>query len=254
MTFEDKYISEVICVVQYKVKDDKVRLRVAEAERAFADIFPGQSQQTNVPDSGDPDLPRLILQAQNKRLAVSQKSCQLNLSVDKRISLTEQMSIVREDLLRFESDLFKFKSKEDLGECAVVLGVNIPSSDGKSSLLNHLYNRFFNAGQQTEFGELASYSFKVGYETTSKLYLNYEADVYSLHQLDFPKPTPLPQVLRVDIAEIPKIEEGIGIHVDVNNRPKATAASYVYSGIEEVMSAAFDFVDTKLDSLLGLGE
>ena len=253
MKFENKYISEVICLVQYKAIDGKVRHQVADAESAFSGMFSGQSQQTNVPDDTDPNIPRLIFQAGPKQLSISQKACQLNLNFENNEkTIDEQLTIIRKNLLSFQNDLLKFKSEDKLGECAIVIGVNVPCKEGKGAMLQQLYNRFFKIDQQVEFGELASYSFKVGYKTTENLYLNYEADVYELRKFELPKPTTLGQVVRFEAKDAPVIEEGIGLRVDINNKLKAASASYTYSGISELLPIASDFIVSKIDKLIGL--
>lgn len=251
MKFENKYISETICLIQYKVVDGKIRHRVADAENAFADMFSGQSQQTNVPDNTDPNIPRLIFQAGHKQLSISQKACQLNLSFEhNEKSIDDQLAIITKNLLAFQNDVLKFKPKNELGECAIVISVNVPCKQGRDSMLQHVYNRFFKVDQQAEYGELASYSFKVGYKTTGQCYLNYETDIYELRKLDLPQPTLFGQVLQIDSKDAPLIEEGIGIRVDVNNKPKVSSTAYAFSGVNELMHIAFDFILTKVDKLI----
>ena len=251
MKFENKYISETICLVQYKAVDGKTRHRVADAENAFADMFSGQSQQTNVPDSTDPNIPRLTFQAGQKQLSISQKACQFSLNFENtEKSIEEQLTIIKKNLLAFQNDLLKFKPKDELGECAIVLSVNVPCKEGRELMLRHMYNRFFKIDQQAEYGVLASYSFKVGYQTVGQCYLNYEADIYEVRKLDFPQPTTFGQLEQIDAKDIPLIEEGIRFRVDVNNKPKVHSASYTYSRIEELIPIAFDFIVAKVDTLI----
>lgn len=255
MKFEKKYISEVICLVQYRVIDAKIRHQVADAENAFSGMFSGQSQQTNVPDETDPNIPRLIFQAGQKQLSISQKACQLNLHFENNEkTIDEQLEIIKKNLLTFQKDLLKFKSEEMLGECAIVIGINVPCTGGKGAMLRHLYNRFFKFDQQAEFGELASYSYKVGYRTSDDLYLNYEADVYELRKFELPKPTLLRQVVRFEAKDGPLIEEGIGFRVDINNKLKATSATYTFIGVNELLPLASDFIASKIDKLIGLSD
>ena len=252
MKFEKKYISEAICIIEYKTIDDKVRYRAADAEAAFAIMFPKQSQQSNVPDNADPNLPRLIFQNGQKQLSVSQKMCQLNLSFgNNEKDIHGQLKIIEKNLLEFQGGLYKFKNKQELGLCAIVFSVNVPSKDGRDAMLHHAYSRFFKVDQQAEFGDLASYSFNVGYKTKELHYLNYEADIYELRKMDLPKPTLTGQVLRFDLGNMPLVEEGIGVRVDINNRPKVNSTNYVYSGVEELIPVATVFILGKLNNIMG---
>lgn len=253
MKFEKKYISEVICLIQYKDIDNKIRHRIADAEDAFAQMFTGQSQQTNVPDNSDPSTPRLIFQAGPKQLFISQKACQLSLNFESNEkTVDEQLAIIRKNLLAFQDGMHNFKLKEELNECAIVINVNVSCKEGRAAILQHVYNRFNKVDQQAEFGELASYSFKVGYKTKDQFYLNYETDVYELRKLEFAQPTPVEQIVRMNATDIPLIEEGISIHVDVNNKPKLNSATFTYSGIEELIPIVFDFIVTKVDNVIGV--
>ncbi len=251
MKFENKYISEAICLIQYKDIDSKIRHRVAEAENAFANIFSEQSQQTNVPDNTDPSFPRLIFKAGHKQLAISQKACQFSLGFENNEkTLNKQLEIITNQLSIFQNDVLRFKSKDELGECAIIANINIPCMEGRDSMLQHVYNRFFKIDQQAEYGKLASYSFKVGYETSNECYLNYETDIYELRRFDVLPPIEPGQVIHVDIKDSPVIEEGIGIRVDVNNKPKMRSTSYSYSGIEELVSIISNFITKKIDELI----
>lgn len=253
MKFEKKYISEVVCVVQYKAKDNKIRHRVADAENAFADMFSGQSQQTNVPDNTDPNIPRLIFQAGQKQLSISQKACQFSLNFDNNEkTIDEQLLIIKKNLLAFQNGLFGFKPKDELSECAIVVSVNLICKEKRDSMLQHVYNRFFKIDQQIEFGELASFSFKVGYKTKDQLYLNYEADIYELRKLDFQQSKTFGEVIQIDAKDIPVIEEGICVRVDVNNKPKVNSVSYTYSGVEELILVVSEFIAAKVDNVIGI--
>jgi hypothetical protein len=255
MKFENKYVSEIVCLIQYKDIDSKVRHRAADAETAFSEMFSGQTQQTNVPDSTDPNIPRLLFQTGAKQLFISQKACQLKLSFERnKKTIDEQLLVAQKNLLSFQNSVLKFIPKDNLGECAIVISVNIPTKENKVSLLQHIYNRFFKTDQQGEFGELASYSFKVGYKTASLLYVNYETDIYEVRSLSFAQPTPLIEVLKTDPKNVPVVEEGIGVRVDINNKPKANSEPYVYSGIDELTTVAFDFIENKIDTLMGISE
>ena len=65
---KNKYIDSATYVVTFQM-NEKIRLKQADAEKAFGSMFPSvQSIQTNVPDDYDPTAPRLIMQVAKKLL------------------------------------------------------------------------------------------------------------------------------------------------------------------------------------------
>lgn len=253
MKFGKKYISEVICIAQFKNIDVKIRHKIGDAEEAFKGMFPEQSQQTNVPDHFDPNQPRLIFHAGKKQLFISQASCQLKLSFDHDDKdINSQFSIIKKNLALFQNELTKFKSINEWNECAIVMNISIPSNEEKESILRHVYDNFFKTNKEDEFGSLASISFKAGYKTKEKLYLNYEIDVYELQKIEFSGPIPANQNILLDAKNLTMVERGIGVRLDINNRPKTESESYVYSGIDEFIPIVSEFFNKKIDKLLGV--
>ncbi|NMG29444.1 hypothetical protein [Aromatoleum evansii] len=247
---DNKYISQAIYAVRFRERDDGVRLKQAEAEKAFSSFMGGQSNQTNVPDNFDPNAPRIVFQGNHKGLLISQLSCQFDQNFEpKALPLDRQVETIEKNVRAFHARLLAFKEERTLSESALILSVNIPSDIGLQKLHTHLADRFL---KSTPLGELASVSFKVGYKTDDNLFLNLEANVYELRRAELDQSARVNAAV-IDIASIPVVEEGFGIKIDINDRPKKMAdLNYVVEGPDRLLATAFGFVKDKLDEVMGL--
>jgi hypothetical protein len=244
-----KYISDATYVVRFKTRNVQIRLKQGDAEKAFGRLFPTQSQQTNLPDDFDPNAPRIIFRAPHKTLSISQVGCQLEFAFEKgEKSLADQIEIIRKNVKEFNEQLTTFVPQESLGETAIILSVNYPCAQSMESMHKHLWDRFF---KQQPHGDLASFSFKVGYRTPEQLFLNYEPSVYQLRLAEFQPQVSAPTFLNIE--SIPVIEEGFGVRVDINDKPKYMASQdHLNEGADLVLKTAFDFVTVQLDDVMNL--
>ena len=241
------YISQAIYVVGYH-QDKRIRYRQEEAESAFGSFFGSQSQQTNVPDDFDPSAPRLIFQASQKQLMLSQSAAQLVLGFEgSEKTLEHQSNIIYKNAIDLHGRINKFKAGNDLLESALVFNINVPSALGREDLSRNIYNRFIGV---EPLGDIASVSFKVGFRTPSDLYLNYEVDVYELRKADLANVGAQPQFF--NISEMPIVEMGYGLKVDINNKIKASNSGYVNEGPEQLIANMKEFIANKLEGILQL--
>lgn len=241
-----KYISDAICVMSFN-QDKEIRLKQASAEKTFEAFLSTQSIQTNVPDDFDPTAPRLIFQAKNKQLVISQVATQLSLSFEpKTKSLIEQLDIIAKNAERFYSGVVEFKGEGELKESGIIVSLNYPSDESQQIMNEYIYNHFFKI---RSLGEVASANFKVGFKDSELFYINFEAMVYELHKKEF-KPTVSRQVIK--IADIPIVERGYMVKIDLNNRPMLTgsqiAANRKLDGIMKKVSA---IVLNEIDKFMG---
>lgn len=246
-----QYISHALSLVSFKVVEEKIRLRQADAERAFGPMLNVQSQQTNVPDAADPNTPRIVFSTGNNALSISQIGCQLDLGFERNGAvLEEQLATVQELVNQFYRCVLNFKPEADLGGVALVIDVNFPTSLGKTAMQQHLYDRFF--VKRSEPGTLASLTFQIGYETPERYFLNFTANVYELRALQFDSNTPRPEI--INVLDVPVVEEGFGIKIDVNDRPRAMAGLYKVEPPDELISKTFAFVRSTGHEILGFDD
>jgi hypothetical protein len=183
-------------------------------------------------------------------LVISQVGCQLSQTFEKgAMPFERQLDVVRKNIIDFNSRLPTFKARETFSESALVLSINVPSELTQQEMHNHLAEHFL---KSDPLGELASFSLKVGYKTSENLFLNLETDVYEMRRADIPTPDPSGAPTFLLIAQLPIVENGFGVKIDVNDKPRMLQdKAYVINGPEELMTSAFAFVNEQFDEVMG---
>lgn len=237
------YISQATYVAGNEL-DKRIRYKQEAAEECFRSFFTAQSQQTNVPDDFDPTQPRLIFQAPHKQLLLSQVSSQLTLGFDsasKRID--QQLEIITKNFKDIHSRIENFKTKQELKECALVVVMSFPSTESRVDLSEYIYNKFLTI---KPLADIASTSIKAGYQLKSGIFLNLEIDVYEKrrgeiqsHQMVF------------NISDLPVIEVGISVKIDINNRPQSQQAGYENPGPHKLLELMSDYMKKDIYTLMG---
>lgn len=248
--FRNKYISHAVFAAQFRELDERVRLKQAEFETAFSAVFRNQSQQTNVPDNGDPTLPRILLLEGPKQLMLTQRSCQLDLNFEPgRFNFADQVKIVFSNIEEIALLLPKFKKKEDYGTLAVILSVNYASDQSREELVSYLHERFSKIKPE---GVPASFAIKSGYLVDGDLFLNLELDVYEMRKGKIENPTGQPMVITPEhLSAFPIQETGINLKVDVNDKPQWLGKSEGRFDYVTVLRTALDAASERADGLLG---
>src|SRR5438552_1399034 len=138
-----KYIAEAQYVVAF-VRDREIRLKQQLVEKSFGNLFSGsQSVQTNVPDEFSGSAPRIILNAKNRTLAISQVALTLSLRFESAESAADkQLEVIEKNILDLERALPSFQKTSELRETGLVMVVNYPSDHSVLELSNHLYSQF----------------------------------------------------------------------------------------------------------------
>jgi len=213
-----RYINQAISVISFERVGD-VRLKQAVAEKAFAKLFNAQSEQTNIPDEFDPSAARIVFSDTRKQMTISQVAVQLIFGFGRQSKLK-----VKEAIDIFEKnawDLFRgfdrFLGKAAIRETAAIMSLNYPSDEDADEMHRHLYDRFVKI---SPYGDLASINLQLGFKTKDKFFLNLAAAVYELHAKEFLPPAVLPVPAVVNLSEIPIVERGYGLKIDINTRPQ----------------------------------
>ncbi|GJI96183.1 hypothetical protein RugamoR57_29010 [Duganella caerulea] len=245
---EKPYIGSAVYILNFRNPALKVRFEQAQAEAAFAGFVNGQSQQTNVPDSADPNQARLIFQSEKKSIAISQAACQLQLGFHgSGLSFSAQLAALRKNVLEFCRRCYVFRDFSEYALNGLVVEVNFPRQmmDIKSEL-QILHERFI---KTEKLGEVGSFQINLGYKVED-LFLNFSVSPYETRKFEvsFKMTSPIPDV---NLNSLPVIENGLTVKIDVNNMPIAEK-----KGSEEMpsqlLSAFDDFVDKKFSSIIGM--
>ncbi|CRL97376.1 hypothetical protein [Pseudomonas sp. 28 E 9] len=234
------YISQAIFISSTS-HNDRVRYRQEDAENIFGSLFGSQSQQTNIPDELDASAPRLIFQSAHKQFLISKNSAQLVLgfqNADK--PLKTQTDVIRENVLKVAKKVYEFG--EVTGELGLVVTFNLPRTEPRTELSKKIYDKFL---RTPAYGTLASSSFKVGFETEQKLYLNLEVDVYEMRRGVFNKTHV--DVQNIDFSKLEVQETGFSFKVDINNKPRFGSHESYITEVELVMRSLDEFISTRLE-------
>lgn len=243
------YISQANYVLQFKSPNVKIRFDQGSAEEAFQQFMGVQSQQTNVPDSADPNMPRIVFGTDRKQVAISQINCQLNFNfTDTSLGIEKQLDIISKNVVEFNSCAKKFKSEDGYGITALVFQLNYPSTAPILELQEYIYGRLISA---KPFAPVASAQVQLGYRVDDH-FLNVVANVYEKRSINIQlKPEATVNLMPVD--EFPLTEYGIGLRVEVNNKPAAAHLRDVPMGDPAtIFRLAKDLLQGHLSTLMGL--
>lgn len=244
---DNKYVSNAIYVVGFKNPDVSIRLKQGDAERVFGSMFNAQSEQTNLPDNFDPTAARITFKSNRKSLSISQAACQIQLEFERDgIAIDEQLSAIEKNIFDFHRHLLTFKPQAELSGTALVINLNYPCSKGQDAMHEHLYKRFFVERQNP--GPLASIAFQLGFKTDDNFFLNYTANVYELRAAKFDPPILATQPIRVE--DVPIVEVGFGVKIDVNDKPHVALESYELQAPDRLIAVALGFARSSIDEIL----
>lgn len=247
LDLQQPYISQAICIVSYKLDKD-IRYTQKSAEDCFGPLFSAQSQQTNVPDDFDPNAPRLVFQtgqAGSKQLLLSQVAAQFMLGFEAASdkNLSEQLSIISRNVKDFGGRTTRFKSPDQVKECALILNLNYPSKKlSRDAMSSYLHERFFSFKPK---GAVAATSFKVGYLLPEQLFFNISSDIYELRKGQFHTE---PRSQNIDLATLPIAEQGFLVQIDSNSRPKANGD---IEDLNIILEKSSEFVLNTLPEFMG---
>lgn len=248
-TFLAPHLSQASFLLQFKEPDVKVRFQQGAAEDAFGTFMGSQSQQTNVPDPVDPNVPRIIFGAEKKQITISQVACQLNFNFAKSsLAFEQELGVVLKNIREFAERALKFKAASDFGLTALVLQINFPSNENVTDLQKYLYDRFIKVGP---IDAVASTQVQVGFKI-GDLFLTIGANVYELRTISFDLGTSVP-IGAINLGDQPVSESGISIRVEVNNKGTAPhLRNIAMADPGSLFQACSDFLYGQMESFTGL--
>ena len=245
---KNKYIDSATYVVTFQM-NEKIRLKQADAEKAFGSMFPSvQSIQTNVPDDYDPTAPRLIMQVAKKTLTITQVAAQLTLSFKSSSKpLPEQLDIIEKNINSFYLAVKEFINEEFIEHQGFIISLNYKTKQTQQEMSEYLFKQFFRV---KPYGEVASTNFRIGFKTSDLLFINFEASAYEIRETKIKHGEN--KMLRV--KDIPITEEGYNLKVDVNNRPMFMADSkslpYIEAG-KSIRKQMRNTIENEIDNFMG---
>lgn len=245
---KNKYIENATYVVSFQ-RDEKIRLRQADVEKAFGTIFPNvQSIQTNVPDNFDPNAPRFIMQTTKKNLTVSQVAAQLILNFESGSKpLREQLGIIEKNISSFVAAVKEVIEENLTEQQGFIISVNYKTNLTQPEMSDYLFKRFFSL---KPYGEPASTNFKIGFKTPELLFINFGVSSYEIRETKIEQGNA--KILKVDT--IPVTEVGYNLKVDINNRQMFLAHNKSLSLIaasESIKKQMRNTIENEIDNFMG---
>ena len=233
----EMFISEAAVVVSFE-QDNFVRLKQQKAEEIYGNISAKPSTNTNVADTQNPSLPRILIKDVLKGVGISQVSANLALGFDKNDGLDKQVETVMEYTDIFFNDTKIFAGESNIKDTGIISSILIPSSKPLNELNPYIFKTFCNL---EPLGEVVSSFYKIGFKTENGLFLGVELGTYSQAQ---------------DAQG--KISSGYLVKIDINNKPfftvpgnpilinpsgiKEKFKSFIYNDIEKFFKKKLDIV------------
>lgn len=244
-----KYIDNATYVVSFQ-RNEKIRLKQADVERAFGSMFPNvQSIQTNVPDNYEPSAPRFIMQAAKKTLTISQVASQLTLKFQSNSKpLSEQLGIIEKNIDSYVLSVKEFMDESCLEQQGFIISVNYKTKQTQQGMSDYLFKRFFSSIKP--YGESASTTFKIGFRTPDLLFINFEVLSYEIRETKIEQGAT--KILKIDT--IPIKEEGYNLKVDINNRPMLMADNKplpLIKASEIIKEKMRNTIENEIDNFMG---
>ncbi|MFS8973844.1 hypothetical protein PO002_04920 [Cupriavidus necator] len=249
LKLETPYLAQATYLLQFKAPKLKVRFDQAAAEEAFAPLVGTQSQQTNVPDQLDPNVPRIVFPSEKKQITISQVQCQLECNFPgAEMGIQKQLGVTSKNVLDFHTRALRFKNADEFGLTAISLQFNFPSHEKTQSLQQFIYDNYVKI---SPIGEVASAQIQLGFSIDGHFF-NLFANAYEKRAINI---TPqFGETHRVmNMAEMPIIEQGIGVKLEVNNKPSAESIKDIIVGDpQRLLDLCSAFIDKNFEKVTGL--
>lgn len=249
--FKKPTISSGNYLLEFAEPMRKIRFEQARAEEAFASIANTQSQQTNVPDAADPQLPRIIFQANRKSISVSQLKCQLDFSFENNdLDIATQIKVLEKNSREFHSSAVKSFSVADYKLNALILDIQFSSTSETIDLQRFIYDRFF---KSPSIHPIASVQCSLGFKVED-FFVNVSAQVYESRSIGIKMSDGgIPQFVAIHNHDMVLLDQGVSFRLDFNNRPCSERNGYKLGDEStEIFDIFNKFMVTDFHTLTGL--
>jgi len=249
--FKTPSIGNAIYLLDFAEIVPKIRLEQGRAERAYEGFVFGQSQQTNVPDDADPNMARIILDGNHKRILISQVKSQLDFDFEKsELTLGQQIDVVEKNARDFHRRTTDGFAVIDYRVHALIVDLQYPSANDQQALQSFIYDRFFKSPPVLPVASaLCQLGFRSGH-----YFVNITANAYESRRFEIAIGglAPNPLVAR-QLKDMELVETGLAFRIDVNNRPRVLEPGYkLRSDPEGIFDTLRSFLTTEFIALTGL--
>lgn len=228
----------------------KIRFEQRRAEDAFGSLINKESSQTNFPDMADPNIPRIVFEAERKKIQISQTRCQFDFNFDDRdMSMDKQLSILERNARDFHTRALTKFAVADYSFNALILAVQFSSKSSRVALGEFIYERFFKSASMLP---LASVQFLLGFKV-GDFFINLSSEVYESRRALIKTADAASGSLVVRIKDTELVDQGLSFKVDVNNRPRSEIEGYkLGNDPSEIFDVVKNFLSVDFQKLTGL--
>jgi hypothetical protein len=242
------YVSLAAIVIDH-APDERVRLRLGDAEDSFRSLVDAEVKSTNVDAGAPPNVPRLTMADNHKQLLISMNRIELQMQFESDFDANKAYDVARKYALKFMQAAAKFKELGDEARIGFVVHRNHPTDSPREGMATFLAQHLYGGASR---GEISTLEVKIGFKRDD-LYRNFGFSIYELKEF---RTQVVPGRTIVNLDEIEAKELGIGVMLDINNRlrvEKKVSVPFLHTG-EEMLNGMDDMLRTDLPALLPIGE
>ncbi len=226
-------ITEAAVVVSFN-QDNFVRLKQPKAEEVYKKIVDKPSVNTNIADTQNPSVPRILMKDAFKGIAVSQISAQLAIIFEKKEDLSKQVRTVLENIDSMFNATKEFEGESNIKDTGILVTLAVPSDKPVNELNSYIFKTY---SKFEPLGEIVSSFYKTGFKTEEGLFLGLDLGTYE----------------QAEGAQ-GRRSGGYIVKVDLNNKPGLAASNNPASVKPDDIKAKFKaFIDKDMDKFFKKG-
>lgn len=236
-------------VLEFLRPVEQMRFEQRRAEEAFGSFIKAQSRQTNIPDSADPSMPRIVFTTEKKTISLSKNRCQLDLKFpNTELGFWKQLDAIERNIHEFYSLVTTKFALSELGLVGLVANIQFASENSNIDLQKLIFEKFYKINGNLP---IASTQVMIGFEF-EKYFVNFTANVYESRRLELSQQGIIPGK-QIRFEDMPLLGRGLGFTVDINNRIEAASPGFILNeDPSEIFSSLKRFLNNNFLEISGL--
>lgn len=159
------------------------------------------------------------------------------------LSVFERFKFIVEKVNEFSKLSLIFKSAEQYSSQGFIIDINVPIAGAIELALEEMHSRLVKA---KPLGEIASMQILLGYKVND-VFLNFTVSAYETRSGDLTNT----QISTEEIRKLKLTEVGIGIKLDINNRPREVDPESKHS-LDELLQISHGFLANDFSTIFGI--
>ena len=241
-------IVNIAYVLEFSQLVRDVRYQQQKVESIFSEMMGGQANQTNVVDSADPSIPRLVFKSGKRQINISQTQCGLQFDFrGQGLKNSMAQEVAFKKIREFHSAAFLGWNVFE--HAALIFNLEQKSNLPQEDIKNELFDNFL---KTPKFGEIASVEVKMGFLKENH-YINltsgnFEEREFKTDSRSLPSKEPI--FLKID--ELALKSYGAAYQIDINSRPSSLAGRKLSEdSVDAIINIAQSFLSEKFQEITG---